>query len=295
MTRRRTPRTTRTVLGGVGAGAVLAVTAPLTPVDASPPGPVGVDETLPLRVVGVPPAAGALLPAGTTPAAGPAPPSRVTLAAPGSTTAPPPVPGPPPVLDIADATRAVLAAVPADPGSAARAALDAVAARAALDAAAVRRAAEQTDRAAPAPERTSAPGPGPAPAGERATTPATGLSGAAARVVELTNAERTQAGCSALTVDPRITAAAQAHSEDMAARGYFAHDSQDGRDFADRITAAGYDAPGAENIAMGQQDAADVVQDWMESPGHRANILNCSLTTIGVGLADGYWTQNFGR
>ena len=81
----------------------------------------------------------------------------------------------------------------------------------------------------------------------------------------------------------------------MAAQGYFAHDSRDGRDFTDRITAAGYDSPGAENIAMGQPDAATVVQDWMESPGHRKNILDCSLTTIGVGLADGYWTQDFGR
>ena len=99
----------------------------------------------------------------------------------------------------------------------------------------------------------------------------------------------------ALSVDPRISAAAQGHSEDMAARGYFAHDSPDGRDFADRITAAGYSSPGAENIAQGQPDAATVVQDWMESPGHRRNILDCSLSTIGVGLADGYWTQNFGR
>ena len=266
------------MLGGVGAGAVLAVTVPLAPVDASPSAPAGVDETLPLRVVGMPPA-------GVTPA-GVTPPARVTPAAPGPTTAATPAPGPPPVLDITDATRAVLDAVPADPGSAVRSALDAVAAR---------RAAEQAERPVPAPERASAAGPGPVPAGEHATTPATGLSGAAARVVELTNAERAQAGCSALTVDPRITAAAQAHSEDMAASGYFAHDSQDGRDFADRITAAGYDAPGAENIAMGRQDAADVVQDWMESPSHRANLLNCSLTTIGVGLADRYWTQNFGR
>ncbi len=83
----------------------------------------------------------------------------------------------------------------------------------------------------------------------------------------------------------------------MAARGYFAHDSLDGRDFADRLRAAGYEDPGAENIAMGQDTADEVVAAWLDSPGHRENIEDCSLRTIGVGHApDGaYWTQDFGR
>ena len=130
-----------------------------------------------------------------------------------------------------------------------------------------------------------------------ATTPAPLPTGPTAQVVTLTNRARSAAGCAPLRVDARITAAAQGHSEDMSARNYFAHDSQDGRSFADRIEAAGYPSPGAENIAMGQPDAQSVVTAWMNSPGHRRNIEDCSLTTIGVGLdPDGnYWTQDFGR
>lgn len=130
-----------------------------------------------------------------------------------------------------------------------------------------------------------------------AATTAEGTSPPEADVVRLTNDERAGAGCPAVTSDPRIAEAAQRHSDDMAARGYFAHDSQDGRSFDQRISDAGYPTPGAENIAMGQDDAREVVRDWMESPGHRRNILDCSLSTIGVGLSgDGqYWTQDFGR
>ncbi|MBP2370120.1 CAP domain-containing protein [Pseudonocardia parietis] len=274
MIRRRTPRATRSVLGGVGAGAVLAMTAPLTPLGASLPDPAGtVEDTVPLRPVG---AASVALGTGGPPASGPG-------------VAPAPTGAPPPALDVTDAARAALDGVPTDPGSPARSALDAIGAH---------RAATMVPAPRAAPESEQAPGRQQLPSIPRKTAepaPATGLSGALADVVALTNTERAQAGCPALTTDPRITAAAQAHSEDLAANDYFAHDSQDGRDFADRITAAGYDSPGAENIAMGQQDAASVVQDWMDSPGHRRNILNCSLTTIGVGLADGYWTQNFGR
>lgn len=113
----------------------------------------------------------------------------------------------------------------------------------------------------------------------------------------LTNRARAGTGCAPLRVDPRITRAAQAHSDDMSLRGYFDHDSPDGRSFADRLRAAGYPSPGAENIAFGQRSAAQVVEAWLDSPGHRRNILDCSLTTIGVGYAaaGSYWTQDFGR
>lgn len=148
--------------------------------------------------------------------------------------------------------------------------------------------------AAPRPTTTRpAPAPRPAP---RTTQPT--VSGSqTAQVVALTNQARANAGCAALRVDPRLTAAAQGHSDDMAAKGYFAHDSQDGRTFSDRIVAQGYPSPGGENIAQGQQDAQEVVTAWMNSPGHRRNIEDCSFTTIGVGLAgaDKYWTQDFGR
>jgi len=135
------------------------------------------------------------------------------------------------------------------------------------------------------------------PAPALPTTDIPVATGPAARVVALTNDARARAGCDPLRSDDRIAAAAQAHSADMAARGYFAHDSLDGRDFADRVRAAGYPDPGAENIARGQATADEVVAAWLDSPGHRQNIEDCSLRTIGVGFdPDGaYWTQDFGR
>jgi uncharacterized protein YkwD len=128
-------------------------------------------------------------------------------------------------------------------------------------------------------------------------TPTPGLSGPAAQVVALTNAQRVKAGCKPLKVDSRLNLSAQRHSADMAKRNYFEHEDPDGHDFADREKAAGFVGDsGGENIAMGQTSAAEVMNDWMNSPGHRRNILDCSFTMIGVGyVADGhYWTQNFG-
>lgn len=115
-------------------------------------------------------------------------------------------------------------------------------------------------------------------------------------VVDLVNGERAQSGCDPLRMDPKLAQAAQEHSSDMAERDYFDHTTPEGLTFADRIVNAGYPTPGAENIAVGQQDAQQVMQGWMDSDGHRANILNCDLNTIGVGLnEDGmYWTQDFG-
>ncbi|MEU4225315.1 CAP domain-containing protein [Nonomuraea sp. NPDC026600] len=117
------------------------------------------------------------------------------------------------------------------------------------------------------------------------------------QVVKLTNQARARNGCRPLTHDPKLHAAAERHSADMAARGYFEHDSTNGRTPGNRISAAGF-APistWGENIAMGQPTAASVVQAWLNSPGHRANIMNCSFTHIGVGQsAKGpYWTQDF--
>ncbi|WP_345680242.1 CAP domain-containing protein [Yinghuangia aomiensis] len=119
-------------------------------------------------------------------------------------------------------------------------------------------------------------------------------------VIALTNAERTRAGLGTLTEEARLTTAAQSHSDDMAGRNYFDHTGLDGRHPADRVTAAGYTYRRcAENIAAGQQTPAEVVDGWMNSPGHRANILTPDLTQIGIGIAHGgtygiYWTQVFG-
>jgi uncharacterized protein YkwD len=115
-------------------------------------------------------------------------------------------------------------------------------------------------------------------------------------VVRLSNAERSEAGCAGLRTDARLVEAAGGHSADMALRDYFSHSSPEGLTFVDRARAAGYPSPGGENIAWGQRSAAEVVQDWMNSPGHRRNILNCDFTAIGVGFDSrgNYWTQVFG-
>lgn len=116
------------------------------------------------------------------------------------------------------------------------------------------------------------------------------------QVVTLTNAARKDAGCAPLKADASLTAAAQGHAKDMAARDYFEHTTPEGVTFDQRIRNAGYSRPGAENIAQGSQTAEGVMELWLNSPGHRANILNCDLTAIGVGLDRNgfYWVQNFG-
>lgn len=116
------------------------------------------------------------------------------------------------------------------------------------------------------------------------------------QVVTLVNAARARIGCEPVRIDVKLRKAAQSHSKDMADRDYFDHTTPEGVGFAERIVAAGFPNPGAENIARGQTSATQVMNGWMESDGHRANILNCQLTAIGVGLdKDGwYWTQNFG-
>ncbi|CAJ65276.1 MULTISPECIES: CAP domain-containing protein [Frankia] len=145
-----------------------------------------------------------------------------------------------------------------------------------------------------APETASAGTPRPAAPGQP-----TARARLIADVIAATNRARRAAGCPDLVADPVLTAAAGAHSIDMAVSGYFRHDSPDGRSPFDRMAAAGFDySVAAENIAAGQRSAAEVVRDWMDSPEHRANILTCSLTRIGVGLATGgsygyYWTQDF--
>ncbi|WP_328935530.1 MULTISPECIES: CAP domain-containing protein [unclassified Streptomyces] len=126
------------------------------------------------------------------------------------------------------------------------------------------------------------------------------LAATAAEVVELTNAERARAGLRALAVDPLLAAAAQAHSTDMVARAFYSHTSPDGSQPWDRAAAAGSRRRTiGENIACGQRSPAEVVEGWMNSPGHRANILKPDFTHIGIGFAGGgqmgtYWTQLFG-
>ncbi|GAA3007684.1 hypothetical protein JCM13580A_57670 [Streptomyces drozdowiczii] len=164
--------------------------------------------------------------------------------------------------------------------------------------------AEKT-KAAPKPKKTasaskrpstpkSAPATRPAPA-----QPTPSASSDADQVLALVNTERAKEGCSPVTGNDQLTTAAQRHSEDMAANDYFSHSSQDGSGPGERITAAGYRwSTYGENIAKGQRTPADVMNSWMNSPGHRANILNCSFKELGVGIQDSpggiVWTQDFG-
>lgn len=121
---------------------------------------------------------------------------------------------------------------------------------------------------------------------------------AAATIVSLVNQERAQAGCSPVRADAQLAALATAFSDDMAARGFFDHTDPDGRSPWDRAAKAGVGNLGGENIARGQADAKAVMEAWMNSPGHRANILNCDYKTLGVGVHFGeggpWWTQDFG-
>ncbi|WP_344658777.1 CAP domain-containing protein [Catenulispora subtropica] len=118
------------------------------------------------------------------------------------------------------------------------------------------------------------------------------------QVVALTNAQRTAHGCPALRSDHRLQLAAIDHSVDMQARNYFAHDAPDGVTPWTRIEAQGYADPSAENIAMGQGTPQAVLTAWMNSPEHRANILDCSSKAVGVGVQFGtggpWWTEDFG-
>jgi uncharacterized protein YkwD len=132
--------------------------------------------------------------------------------------------------------------------------------------------------------------------------PAAADNGFESEVLSLVNVERAKVSCKPLTLNGKLNAAAQAHTTDMATHNFFSHNSQDGRSPFDRITAAGYAySAAAENIAAGSTTAAAVMNQWMNSPGHKANILNCQYTELGVGYAKGvnaeygtYWTQDFG-
>ncbi|MET8803805.1 CAP domain-containing protein [Streptomyces sp. NPDC004546] len=123
-------------------------------------------------------------------------------------------------------------------------------------------------------------------------------SAAEAEVLKLVNEERAKVGCSPLAANSSLSKLAESFSDDMAARDFFDHTDPDGKTPWDRAAAAGITDLGGENIARGQADAAAVMQAWMNSPGHRANILNCDFKTLGVGLHLGpggpWWTQDFG-
>lgn len=121
-------------------------------------------------------------------------------------------------------------------------------------------------------------------------------------VFELVNEIRVENGLKEFVYNETLAQTARAHSEDMLERGFFAHENPDGETPSDRMTAAGIHwSRAAENIAAGYKTPEAVVEGWMNSPGHRANILG-ECEEMGVGLAISqdsndtygyYWTQNF--
>jgi uncharacterized protein YkwD len=133
-----------------------------------------------------------------------------------------------------------------------------------------------------------------------AEPPALELSDGEKAVCELTNTERARAGLPALTPDATLFAAARSHSANMARQNKLSH-KLDGKEVDDRVEAAGYNYMFVgENVAWNQDSPAKAMQSWMNSSGHRANILNKDYTQLGVGIArnrDGepYYTQVFGR
>jgi len=142
-----------------------------------------------------------------------------------------------------------------------------------------------------------------APASTAAAAPADRDSATfAARVLDLTNAERQNAGLPPLAPSPQLTQAAQTYSQVLASSDCFAHTCGPVPDFAARDAQAGYATfrDIGENIAAGYATPEEVVAGWMASPGHRENILSPDFTDMGVGMVSGggqygiYWTQEFG-
>jgi len=114
-----------------------------------------------------------------------------------------------------------------------------------------------------------------------------------------TNAQRARHGCGQLRLDANISRAARHHSAWMASTGTFSHVGSRNSSFVTRVQAEGYASPMSENIAWGYRSGAEVVTAWMNSAGHRANILNCAAKSVGLGAAyatngNPYFTEDFG-
>lgn len=104
------------------------------------------------------------------------------------------------------------------------------------------------------------------------------------------NAQRASGGLPAATSDARLTVAAQAHAQDMVAQDYFSHTGLDGRPSADRVRATGYSTcRPSEDIAFGQRSEAEVLQTWVNSPPHLANIMMRGPVQYGLGHAGTKW------
>ncbi|MGD6833951.1 CAP domain-containing protein [Sutcliffiella halmapala] len=148
----------------------------------------------------------------------------------------------------------------------------------------------------PAPQQSAPQQQAEAPAENKTEQTASAVSEFEKKVVELTNAERAKQGLAPLELDEELSKVAKEKSNDMKKNNYFAHNSPTYGSPFDMMKQFGVEYRTAgENIAMGQQSPEEVVNAWMNSEGHRANIMNGEFTHIGVGhVEDGnYWTQMF--
>ena len=123
-----------------------------------------------------------------------------------------------------------------------------------------------------------------------------------AQLLQLTNEQRRRAGLQPLRLSSKLGQAAQSHAQDMARNNIFSHTGSNGSTMVDRVKKVGYSySTIGENIAAGGATPAATIQQWMNSPGHRRNILNPSFTEIGFGYVAApnteyrhYWVQVFG-
>jgi uncharacterized YkwD family protein len=135
-----------------------------------------------------------------------------------------------------------------------------------------------------------------APAEQQEAGDTAGISQFAQQVIDLTNKERANNGLPALKADAELSSVAEKKSQDMEQNDYFSHTSPTYGSPFDMMRDFGVDySTAGENIAQGQQTPEEVVDAWMNSPGHRANILSEKFTHIGVGFeeAGNHWTQMF--
>lgn len=136
------------------------------------------------------------------------------------------------------------------------------------------------------------------PATTNPTTPpattAPGYSAVQQQILQLVNQERAKAGLKALALDSLLTKVATEKARDMSANNYFSHTSPTYGSPFDMMRSFGvkYSYAG-ENIAAGQRSAQEVMNAWMNSSGHRANILNANFTKLGVGYVNNQWVQMF--
>ena len=130
------------------------------------------------------------------------------------------------------------------------------------------------------------------------------LNGFFSELLALTNDARQDAGLRPLRSSYQLGQAAQEYAEDLGTQNFFSHQGKDGSTLSSRVADTGYEfATAGENIAAGQRSARNVFRGWMNSDGHRANILQAEFTEVGFGLYDAtgssdygmYWVQNFGK